>query len=353
MAFAHKRAAEHGDGSSYERVQQTPQQMLLQDLEGEVDRLKNKLNDVITAAEETLQTAYDSQEEIKMTYDNQYQQLLEENKHLANENATCRRTIGTLKGDLDKEKKAFSKALRHVERLTSRKPLLNPKGGGAGGSSSSEKDSSSAAPYSLLDENDSREVISKLRSDLITSRAETASAMMLLHECNKVSSLSVELTSHEVFLKHILKKVDISDPADLTGAKADFQTFWAMVSDSPLDRVLQEFGTNLSTFKVDAENKLSGVVALVKEYQHVQEALDRGLQEKTEFEEKIAQAAAVIQNLCGKLEASMATCTGLQEKIDITLKQFAAKDEVRTYILYTYITRYCLLTYSTLGHCVL
>lgn len=319
MAFAQRPSFNRG----YHAFQQTPEQSLIQDLEAEVDRLKNKLNDVITTAEVTLQTAYDSQEEIKMTYDNKYQQLLEENKTLANENSTCRRTTATLKEDLEREKKAFSKALRHLERLTSRKPLPVPKGGAG----SSEQDTST--PHSLIDVHDYREVIAKLRSDLITSRAEMASAMLLLHECNKVSSLGVDLTTHEVFLKHILKKVDIANPSDLTGAKADFQTFWAMVSDMPLDRVLHDFCTNLATFRCDATNKLTNVVSLVSEYEHVQEALDKGLQEKSGFDEKMSQATSMIQNLCAKLEASTSTCGELQGDIDGLRKQLLAKDEVR------------------------
>jgi thermostable 8-oxoguanine DNA glycosylase len=54
-------------------------------LQAEVERLKQKLNLVISSAEESLQSASEAQEEVKATFIAQQEQLLEENKRLTEE----------------------------------------------------------------------------------------------------------------------------------------------------------------------------------------------------------------------------------------------------------------------------
>ena len=63
-------------------------------LQGEIDRLKEKLNNVISTAEVSLQNALDSQEDIKAMFNRQHEKLITENKKLINDNNEFYEMIG-------------------------------------------------------------------------------------------------------------------------------------------------------------------------------------------------------------------------------------------------------------------
>ena len=61
---------------------------------GEIDRLKEKLNNVISTAEVSLQNALDSQEDMKSMFNRQHEKLITENKKLVNDNNEFYEMIG-------------------------------------------------------------------------------------------------------------------------------------------------------------------------------------------------------------------------------------------------------------------
>ncbi len=63
-------------------------------LQGEIDRLKEKLNNVISTAEVSLQNALESQEDIKAMFSRQHEKLISENKKLINDNNEFYEMIG-------------------------------------------------------------------------------------------------------------------------------------------------------------------------------------------------------------------------------------------------------------------
>ena len=63
-------------------------------LQGEIDRLKEKLNNVISTAEVSLQNALESQEDIKAMFSRQHDKIISENKKLINDNNEFYEMIG-------------------------------------------------------------------------------------------------------------------------------------------------------------------------------------------------------------------------------------------------------------------
>lgn len=63
-------------------------------LQGEIDRLKEKLNNVISTAEVSLQNALESQEDIKAMFSRQHEKLISENKKLINDNNEFYEIVG-------------------------------------------------------------------------------------------------------------------------------------------------------------------------------------------------------------------------------------------------------------------
>jgi hypothetical protein len=90
------------------------------ELQSEIDRLKNKLNNIISSTDSMFQEFLESQQEAELEFSKREKLLQDENIKLNNENINLNKIAELSKQEYEKEKKKLSKSLRFIERFCSR-----------------------------------------------------------------------------------------------------------------------------------------------------------------------------------------------------------------------------------------
>lgn len=108
------------DGSILDNELISSEKSQIFELQREIDRLKNKLNGVISSTELMLQDILESQQETELEFTNKEKKLQDENIKLNNEIINLKKIAVISKQECDIEKKKLSKSLRFIERFCSR-----------------------------------------------------------------------------------------------------------------------------------------------------------------------------------------------------------------------------------------
>ena len=92
---------------------------LIAELQGEVARLREKINTVVESAEGSLQEAIEAQEALRGNFQSRISKKDIEAEHIRTENAVLKDMINKLQADLAYEREQVSKGLRFMDRVKS------------------------------------------------------------------------------------------------------------------------------------------------------------------------------------------------------------------------------------------